>query len=287
VSAQIIRGKEVAQTLREEIKNKVSSIKQKGITPGLAVILVGDDPASQVYVKKKAEACQECGIKSEVYKLPETTQEEELLSLIQELNQRKDMHGILVQLPLPRQINTGLIIAAIDPAKDVDGLHPQNMGKLLKGTPALIPCTPYGCLKLIESTGYVIKGKNAVVIGRSDLVGKPIFTLLLNQNATVTMCHSQTQNLAEITRKADILVVAVGKPHFISGEMVKPGALVLDVGINRLPNGKLTGDVDFVTAVEVAGWITPVPGGVGPMTITMLLENTLEATYEQENIFCR
>lgn len=287
MSAQIIRGKEVAQTLREEIKNKVSSIKQKGITPGLAVILVGDDPASQVYVKKKAEACQECGIKSEVYKLPETTQEEELLSLIQELNQRKDMHGILVQLPLPRQINTGLIIAAIDPAKDVDGLHPQNMGKLLKGTPALIPCTPYGCLKLIESTGYVIKGKNAVVIGRSDLVGKPIFTLLLNQNATVTMCHSQTQNLAEITRKADILVVAVGKPHFISGEMVKPGALVLDVGINRLPNGKLTGDVDFVTAVEVAGWITPVPGGVGPMTITMLLENTLEATYEQENIFCR
>lgn len=284
MSAQIINGKDVAQTLRKMIKNKVISFKEKGIVPGLAVILVGDDPASQVYVNKKAEACQECGIKSEVYKLPSSLQEKKLLSLIESLNQRKDIHGILVQLPLPRGINTKLIIEAIDPAKDVDGLHPINMGKLLAGSPALIPCTPYGCMKLIESAGYAIKGKNAVVIGRSDLVGKPIFSLLLRENATVTLCHSHTQNLGEITKKADILVAAIGKPHFISGEMIKPGALVLDVGINRLSSGKLTGDVDFSSAVKIAGWITPVPGGVGPMTITMLLQNTLEATYEQEDL---
>jgi len=285
MSAQIIDGKIVAKTLRERIKEKVKVYQKRGIIPGLAVILVGEDPASQVYVRKKAEACQECGINSEVYKLDETTPEEEVIALIESLNQRKEIHGILVQLPLPRHIRPKVIIEAINPAKDVDGLHPINMGKLLSGNPALIPCTPYGCMKLLESTGYVISGKNAVVIGRSDLVGKPIAALLLRENATVTICHSHTQNLAQITNKADILVVAVGKPHFVTGEMVKPGAFVLDVGINRLSTGKLTGDVDFCVAAEIAGWITPVPGGVGPMTITMLLENTLEATYEQEDIF--
>jgi len=284
MTAQIIDGKIVAKTLREKIKEKVKAYQEKGIVPGLAVILVGKDPASQIYVRKKAEACQECGIKSEVFNLDETTAEKDVLALIESLNQRRDIHGILVQLPLPGHLNAKAVIEAINPAKDVDGLHPLNMGKLLAGNPALIPCTPYGCMKLIESTAYAIRGKNAVVIGRSDLVGKPIAALLLKENATVTICHSHTQNLAEITGKADILVVAVGKPHFITGEMIKPGALVLDVGINRLSTGKITGDVDFSVAAEIAGWITPVPGGVGPMTITMLLENTLEATYEQENI---
>ena len=285
MSAQIIDGKFVAKTWREKIKEKAQGYQEKGIIPGLAVILVGDDPASQVYVRKKAEACRECGIKSEVFKLEGTTPEEEVLALIESLNQRRDIHGILVQLPLPRHIKPKVIIESINPAKDVDGLHPLNMGKLLAGNPALIPCTPYGCMKLIEDTGYAISGKNAVVIGRSALVGKPIAALLLKENATVTICHSHTQNLAEITSNADILVVAVGKPHFVTGEMVKPGAFALDAGINRLSTGKLTGDVDFSTAAQVAGWITPVPGGVGPMTITMLLENTLEATYEQEDIF--
>ena len=284
MSAQIIDGKIVAKNMHEKIKEIAKGYQEKGIVPGLAVILVGDDPASQVYVRKKAEACQECRIKSEVYKLGETTPEEEVLSLIESLNQRRDIHGILVQLPLPRHIRPKVIIEAINPVKDVDGLHPLNMGKLFSGNPALIPCTPYGCMKLLESTGYVIRGKNAVVIGRSDLVGKPIAALLLKENATVTICHSHTQNLAQIISNADLLVVAVGKPHFVTGEMIKPGAFVLDVGINRLSTGKLTGDVDFSTAAEIAGWITPVPGGVGPMTITMLLENTLEATYEQEDI---
>lgn len=282
--AQIIEGKVVAEALRTKIKNRVNNFKEKGIVPGLAVILVGEDPASQIYVNNKAKACQECGIKSEVIKLAQTTPEEELLFLIEKLNKREDIHGILVQLPLPRQIRTEVIIEAINPAKDVDGLHPINMGKLLAGSPFLIPCTPYGCWKLIESTGCSVQGKNAVVIGRSNLVGKPMAALLLKENATVTVCHSQTRNLAEITRTADILVVAVGKPGLVNGEMIKPGALVLDVGMNRLPTGKLTGDIDFPSTVEIAGWITPVPGGVGPMTITMLLENTLEAAYEQEDI---
>jgi methylenetetrahydrofolate dehydrogenase (NADP+)/methenyltetrahydrofolate cyclohydrolase len=283
--AQIIDGKVVAKNLRTKIKDKVNEIKEKGIIPGLAVVLVGEDPASQIYVNNKAKACQECGIKSEVLKLPSTTSEEELLLIIEELNKRKDVHGILVQLPLPRQIKAKVIIEAINPLKDVDGLHPINQGKLFAGNPALIPCTPYGCLKLIESTGCAVSGKKAVIIGRSNLVGKPMAALLLKENATVTVCHSHTQNLAEISRTADILVVAVGRPGLVTGEMIKSGALVLDVGMNRLSTGKLAGDVEFSSAMETAGWLTPVPGGVGPMTITMLLENTLEAVYEQENIF--
>jgi len=283
--AQIIDGKAVAKNLRAKIKNKVSKIKEKGIVPGLAVVLVGEDPASQIYVNNKAKACQECGIKSEVFKMPATTSEEELLRVIEKLNKREDMHGILVQLPLPHQIRDRVIIEAINPLKDVDGLHPLNQGKLFAGNPALIPCTPYGCLKLIESTGCTLPGKKAVIIGRSNLVGKPMAALLLKENATVTVCHSYTQNLAEITRTADILIVAVGRAGLVSGEMIKPGALVLDVGMNRLSTGKLIGDVDFLSAMKTAGWLTPVPGGVGPMTITMLLENTLEAVYEQENIF--
>ena len=283
--AQIIDGKAVAKNLRAKIKNKVSKIKEKGIVPGLAVVLVGEDPASQIYVNNKAKACQECGIKSEVLKIPATTAEEELLQVIERLNNCQDIHGILVQLPLPRQIRARVIIEAINPLKDVDGLHPINQGKLFAGNPALIPCTPYGCLKLIESTGCTLPGKKTVIIGRSNLVGKPMAALLLKENATITVCHSYTQNLAEITRTADILIVAVGKPGLVTGEMIKPGALVLDVGMNRLSTGKLTGDVDFPSAIKIAGWLTPVPGGVGPLTITMLLENTLEAVYEQENIF--
>ncbi|MDD2211421.1 MAG: bifunctional methylenetetrahydrofolate dehydrogenase/methenyltetrahydrofolate cyclohydrolase FolD [Clostridia bacterium] len=282
--AQIIEGKVIAKTLRTKIKKRVDFFKAKGIVPGLAVVLVGEDPASQIYVKNKAQACQECGIKSEVIKLPSTIQEKVLLTLMEKLNKRRDIHGILVQLPLPQHLSAEVIIEAINPAKDVDGLHPVNMGKLLAGNPALIPCTPYGCLKLIQSTGCAVSGKKAVVIGRSNLVGKPMAVLLLRENATVTACHSYTQDLVEITRSADILVVAVGKPGLITGEMIKSGALVLDVGMNRLPTGKLTGDVDFSSAAEIAGWITPVPGGVGPLTITMLLENTLEAAYEQEDI---
>ncbi|MGI6587798.1 MAG: bifunctional methylenetetrahydrofolate dehydrogenase/methenyltetrahydrofolate cyclohydrolase FolD [Peptococcia bacterium] len=283
--AQIIDGKVEAKNLRTKIGDKVNKIKGKGIIPGLAVVLVGEDPASQIYVNNKAKACQECGIKSEVLKMPSTTSEEELLLVIEKLNNRRDIHGILVQLPLPRQIRAKVIIEAINPLKDVDGLHPINLGKLFAGNPALIPCTPYGCLKLIESTGCALPGKRAVIIGRSNLVGKPMAALLLKENATVTVCHSHTQNLAEITRTADILVVAVGRPGLVTGEMIKSGALVLDVGMNRLSTRKLVGDVDFLSAIKTAGWLTPVPGGVGPMTITMLLENTLEAVYEQENIF--
>lgn len=281
--AQIIDGRAIAQKLREQIKNRVEKINESGIIPGLAVVLVGDDPASQIYVNNKVKACRECNIKSEVIKLPVTTSEEYLLQEIENLNQRTDVHGILVQLPLPDQIRERVIIEALKPEKDVDGLHPFNQGKLFAGNPGLVPCTPYGCLKLIESTGTAISGKKAVIIGRSNLVGKPMAALLLKENATVTICHSRTQNLASITQTADILVVAIGQPNFITAEMVKPGSLVLDVGINRLPNGKLTGDVDFPAVRERAAWLSPVPGGVGPLTITMLLENTLGAVYEQQN----
>ncbi len=282
--AQIIDGKAVAKMLREEIRLRLKKMQQNGLVPGLAVVLVGTDSASQIYVNNKAKACQECGIKSQVIRLPSSTTEEELVQLIERLNKSTNIHGILVQLPLPHQIREKVIIETIDPLKDVDGFHPINVGKLLAGNPYLIPCTPYGCLKLIEKMMPDIRGKKAVVVGRSNIVGKPMAALLLKENATVTVCHSYTQNLAEITRTADILVVAIGKPCFITGEMIKPGAIVLDVGMNRLPSGKLAGDVDFLTASERAGWITPVPGGVGPMTITMLLENTLEAAYEQKNL---
>jgi len=278
MAASIIDGRALAMKMRNALVNRVQHIKDsKGIVPGLAVVLVGDDPASRTYVGMKEKASQKVGIRSEVYRLNAQTPEEKLLSLIDELNERKEIHGILVQLPLPQHIDQRKVIEKIDPNKDVDGFHPINMGRLVIGDEAgFIPCTPYGILKLLENEGIVIEGKKAVVVGRSNIVGKPMALLLLHRNATVTICHSRTQALAEVTREADILICAVGKPRVIKGDMVKPGAVVIDVGINRLKN-ELVGDVDFDEVREVAGWITPVPGGVGPMTITMLLHNTIEA----------
>ncbi|MCR4442235.1 MAG: bifunctional methylenetetrahydrofolate dehydrogenase/methenyltetrahydrofolate cyclohydrolase FolD [Peptococcaceae bacterium] len=277
MSCQIIDGKAVAQKIREEIKKKTGELKKRGITPGLAVVLVGDDPASHIYVGLKEKACREVGFYSEIIKLPAGAAEEEVLKLVEELNKRPEIHGILVQLPLPKQVREEIIIPSVDPGKDVDGSHPFNMGRLFMGRPRVIPCTPYGCMKLIESAGYDLSGKHAVVVGRSNIVGKPMAALLLSRNATVTICHSHTRNLGTITREADVLVAAAGKANFIRGEMIKPGALVLDVGINRFPGGKVVGDVDFSSASRVAGMLTPVPGGVGPMTVAMLLMNTLKA----------
>ncbi|MDK2822828.1 MAG: methylenetetrahydrofolate dehydrogenase / methenyltetrahydrofolate cyclohydrolase [Clostridia bacterium] len=277
MSAKIIDGKETARKLRETIKTQVENLKAKGFTPGLAVVLVGNDPASQVYVGHKEKACKEVGFHSEVYRLPETTSQEELLKLIDNLNNDKNIHGILVQLPLPGHLNEKEVINKISPVKDVDGFHPLSAGALFVGEKSLVPCTPKGCIHLIKETGFDLQGKKAVVVGRSNIVGKPVAILLLNENATVTICHSRTKNLKAELLEADVVVAAVGKPNFITGDMIKPGAVVIDVGINRLDNGKLVGDVEFETAKEKAGWITPVPGGVGPMTIAMLLQNTLEA----------
>ena len=277
MSCEIIDGKAIAAKIRESLKQQATEVRRRCMVPGLAVVLVGEDPASKVYVSHKEKACQEVGIKSEVLRLPATIGEEELLHVVNDLNLRQDIHGILVQLPLPSAIREEKIIAKISPLKDVDGFHPVNMGSLLIGRPRLIPCTPLGCLKLIQELGYDLAGKRAVVVGRSNIVGKPMAALLLQANATVTVCHSRTKDLADVTREADVLVVAIGKANFITGSMVKEGALVLDVGMNRLPNGKLAGDVDYESVSQVAGWLTPVPGGVGPMTIAMLLNNTLEA----------
>lgn len=277
MTAKIINGKEIASTVRKNIKEQVDRLKETGLTPGLAVILVGTDPASQVYVGSKEKACIEVGFHSEVYRLPEETTQEELLALIQKLNTDEKIHGILVQLPLPKHLDEKVVINAISPRKDVDGFHPLNAGALFVGEKGLVPCTPKGCIHLIKETGFDLKGKKAVVVGRSNIVGKPVAMLLLNENATVTICHSRTQNLKEELLQADVVVAAVGKPNFITGDMIKEGSVVIDVGINRLENGKLVGDVDFDSAKEKAGWITPVPGGVGPMTIAMLLQNTLEA----------
>lgn len=274
---QIIDGKGLARKIKEEIRRQTEEFIIQGRQPGLAVVLVGEDPASQIYVNYKAKDCEESGIKSQVIRMPDSTSEEELLEQVKELNGSNDIDGILVQLPLPSQIREERIIQAINPQKDVDGFHPLNMGQLFIGRPQMIPCTPYGCMRIIEDLHYDLTGKHAVVIGRSNIVGKPMASLLLKANATVTLCHSRTKNLAELAREADVLVAAIGKPNFINGEMIKPGALVLDVGINRLPSGKLAGDVEFETAVKTAGWLTPVPGGVGPMTRAMLLVNTLEA----------
>ncbi|MFX0559270.1 bifunctional methylenetetrahydrofolate dehydrogenase/methenyltetrahydrofolate cyclohydrolase FolD [Tepidibacillus infernus] len=277
MSAQIISGKEVAKSIREELKLEVETLKEQGITPGLSVILVGNDPASHSYVKGKAKGCEEVGIKSEVIYLEETISQETLLAEIERLNLDSNVHGILVQLPLPKHIEEDAIINAIDPKKDVDGFHPINVGKMMIGEDAYLPCTPHGIIELIKRTGTEIKGKHAVVIGRSNIVGKPVSILLLKEHATVTIAHSRTQNLKEITRQADILVVAIGKPQIITKDFVSPGTLVIDVGVNRLETGKLVGDVDFEGVSNVASYITPVPGGVGPMTITMLLKNTIEA----------
>lgn len=276
--AVIINGKEVSAQIRQEIKeNTQKFVEEKGYAPGLAVIIVGEDPASKVYVNNKHKACLEVGFLSEVYRLPENTTMEELLSLVDKLNNDEKIHGILCQLPLPKRLDEEQVILRINPDKDVDAFHPINTGKIMIGNNNFVPCTPAGVMKLIESTGTDICGKECVVVGRSNIVGKPQAMLLLQKNGTVTICHSRTKDLKEVTKRADILVVAVGIPNFIKGDMIKEGAIVMDVGINRTADGKLTGDVDFESAEKVASYITPVPGGVGPMTITMLLENTLTA----------
>ncbi|WP_339062483.1 bifunctional methylenetetrahydrofolate dehydrogenase/methenyltetrahydrofolate cyclohydrolase FolD [Tepidibacillus marianensis] len=277
MSAKIISGKEVAKSIREELKEETVQLTTKGIIPGLTVILAGADPASQIYVNMKAKACAEIGIRSEVIRMDQLTTQELLLQEIARLNQDNNVHGILVQLPLPKQIDENAIINAISPDKDVDGFHPINVGKLAIGEDPLLPCTPHGILELIRRTGTEIKGKHAVVIGRSNIVGKPVSLLLLRENATVTITHSKTADLPSVARQADILVVAIGKPEMVTKDFVKPGAVVIDVGTNRLENGKVVGDVKYEEVKEIAGYITPVPGGVGPMTITMLLKNTIEA----------
>ena len=276
MSAEIISGKELSADIREELKQKVLNLKSKGKTPGLVVILVGENPASQVYVNNKEKACKEIGITSEVLRLPETTSQEELLDLIQKFNSDAKFHGILVQLPLPGHIDESEIIRAISPKKDVDGFHLQSAGALFTGLPGFVSCTPKACIKLIQKTGVDIKGKHAVVVGRSNIVGKPVSILLLNENCTVTMCHSKTKDLPKVCASADILVAAIGRAEFITGDFIKEGSIVIDVGINRV-DGKLKGDVMFEEAAAKAAYITPVPGGVGPMTITMLMENTVEA----------
>lgn len=273
----IIDGKAISAQIRSEIKAEAEALTAKGVKPGLAVILVGADPASQIYVRNKQKACEEVGFYSDTYTLPETTTEGELLELIAALNSRDDIHGILVQSPVPKHIDPDTVINAILPEKDVDCFHPENVGKLMTGNPRFLPCTPAGVIELIKRSGVEIAGKECVVVGRSNIVGKPQAIMLLAENGTVTVCHSRTKNLAEVTAKADILVVAIGKSEFITGDMVKEGAVVLDVGMNRNAEGKLTGDVNFAEVAEKASYITPVPGGVGPMTITMLLQNTVTA----------
>lgn len=275
--AKLLMGKEVSARIKSELKEEVEKLKAEGINPGLAVIIVGEDPASQVYVKNKEKACEECGIYSEKYALSENTAQEELLSLIDELNKKSSISGILVQLPLPKHIDEKTVINAIDPKKDVDAFHPVNVGKIMVGDYDFVPCTPAGVMELIKESGIDVSGKECVVVGRSNIVGKPQAMLLLHQNGTVTICHSRTKNLNEKTKNADILVAAVGIANFITGDMIKEGAVVIDVGINRLENKKLCGDVDFESAKDVAGAITPVPGGVGPMTIAMLMRNTVKA----------
>ncbi|MBP6332437.1 MAG: bifunctional methylenetetrahydrofolate dehydrogenase/methenyltetrahydrofolate cyclohydrolase FolD [Aminivibrio sp.] len=275
MTASILDGKKLSAEIRASIKEETALLREKGIVPGLAVVLVGDDPASKVYVGQKEKGCLEAGFASFLHRLPVSTTQEELLDLIGKLNRDVLVHGILVQLPLPPQIDPDTVLAAIRPEKDVDGFHPVNIGRLVAGLPACEPCTPKGILRLLNSTGIPLAGKEAVVIGRSNIVGKPVALMLLAESATVTVCHSRTKDLAGHVRRADILVAAIGKPRFVTADMVKDGAVVVDVGINRLEEG-LVGDVDFGPVSEKASWITPVPGGVGPMTIAMLLENTLE-----------
>ena len=284
MTAKIIDGRTIAQEVRAEWKIRADELKARGTTPGLAVIIVGDDPASKVYVANKVKACAELGLYSEHIVLSADTSEEALLKKILELNEDPKIHGILVQLPVPKHINSSKVLDAISPEKDVDGFHPMNVGALATGSMRFAPCTPYGVMKLLEKSGVLIEGKHAVVIGRSNIVGKPMALLLLQANATVTICTSKTIDLAKHTRDADILVVATGKAKMISGDMIKPGAAVIDVGMNRMDNGKLCGDVDFDSAKEVAGWITPVPGGVGPMTITMLVANTVQAAEQLSTV---
>ena len=283
MTAQLIDGIALSQQLRAGVAQRATALKLKGITPGLAVLQVGENPASQVYVRNKVKACQDNGLHSVLEQHPASLSEADLLARVAALNADPTIHGILVQLPLPTHINAQKVIEAISPAKDVDGFHIASAGALMTGLPGFWPCTPYGCMKMLGSIGYDLKGKHAVVMGRSNIVGKPMALMLLQQNATVTLCHSATANLKAMTLQADVIVAAVGKRNVLTADMVKPGAVVIDVGMNRDEQGKLCGDVDFAGVREVAGWITPVPGGVGPMTITMLLVNTLEAAERAAN----
>ena len=277
MAAQLLDGKSLAAQLRAGVKDKVARLAQRGIRPGLAVILAGEDPASRVYVRNKVRACEETGVRSSLFEYPSSVSQEELLSRITTLNQDSAVHGILVQLPLPRRVDALRVLEAVSPAKDVDGFHDSNLGALLAGKPGLVPCTPAGVMRLLEHAQVPLAGRRAVVIGRSNIVGKPLSVLLLRKDATVTICHSKTRDIEAIAKEADILVAAIGRAKLVGAAMVKPGACVVDVGVNRLADGTLAGDVDFHAAKNVAGWITPVPGGVGPMTIAMLLENCLYA----------
>lgn len=280
----IIDGKAVSAAVKEQIKTECEALKKQGVTPGLAVIIVGEDPASQVYVRNKERACEECGFYSEKYALPENTTQDELNALVDRLNEDKNINGILCQLPLPKHLDESEIINRINPIKDVDAFHPVNVGAIMLGEYNFLPCTPAGVMELIKSTGVEIKGKKAVIIGRSNIVGKPMAMLLLHADATVEITHSKTVNLPEVTKTADILVAAIGRAKFVTADMVKDGAVVIDVGINRNEDGKLCGDVDFENVKEKCSYITPVPGGVGPMTISMLMRNTLTAAKVQNNI---
>ncbi len=284
MSAKVLNGTELAAKVKAELKVKVEALREKGINTGLAVIIVGDDPASRVYVNHKKNDCAEIGIKSFEYALPASTSEEELLELIETLNNDNSVNGILVQLPIPKHINEDRVIAAINPQKDADCFHPVNVGNLMIGKPQFLPCTPAGVVELLEANDIQIEGKNCVIVGRSNIVGKPQAILLLAKNATVTICHSKTANISEICRSADILVVAIGKAEFVKPENVKPGAVVIDVGVSRGADGKLVGDVQFPTVSEVASAITKVTGGVGPMTRAMLMKNTVKATLLQNNL---
>jgi methylenetetrahydrofolate dehydrogenase (NADP+)/methenyltetrahydrofolate cyclohydrolase len=275
MTAVVIDGKQLAQKLRAEWKLRADRLNALGIAPGLAVVMVGDHPASQIYVRNKIKACRELGIRSEEHLLAGDSSLAAVLALIDRLNADSGVHGVLVQLPLPPELASPAVIGRISPDKDVDGLHPSNLGSLMSGHPRFLPCTPAGIMEMLKSTGLNLRGKEAVVVGRSNIVGKPVALLLLQAGATVTLCHSHTRDLAHHTRRADVLVCAIGKAHAIGGDMIKPGAVVIDVGINRLSDGKLVGDVDYGAALQRAGWITPVPGGVGPMTIAMLLCNTI------------
>jgi methylenetetrahydrofolate dehydrogenase (NADP+)/methenyltetrahydrofolate cyclohydrolase len=282
MTAKILDGKSLAAATRAALKLKVDALVQRGVRPGLAVIIAGDDPASKVYVRNKTSACAEIGVRSQQIDLPASVTQEELIARVRQLNADPGVHGILVQLPLPKHIDSARVLETIAPAKDVDGFHEANLGALMAGRPGVVPCTPLGCMRLIELAGVPIAGANAVVLGRSNIVGKPVAQLLLQKDATVTICHSKSKDLAGICRGADILVAAVGRAKLVTAAMVKPGACVIDVGINRLPDGKLAGDVDYDSVKQVAGWITPVPGGVGPMTIAMLLENCLSAAAREK-----
>ncbi|MBM7607155.1 methylenetetrahydrofolate dehydrogenase (NADP+)/methenyltetrahydrofolate cyclohydrolase [Lysinibacillus composti] len=277
MASGIINGKEIGQEIRKSVEHRVTHLKEQGITPGLAVILVGENPASQTYVRNKQKSCEAIGIFSELIKLPAEVTENELLEQIRSLNSREDIHGILVQLPLPKHINEDEVIATISPEKDVDGFSPVSVGKMMLGQETFLPCTPFGVMKLLEYTGIEVAGKHAVVVGRSHIVGKPMGQLLLQKDATVTYTHSKTKDLPSITKQADILIAAVGRPNFITKEHIKEGAVVIDVGINRDENNKLIGDVNYSDVDGTASYITPVPGGVGPMTITMLLFNTVQS----------